>query len=72
LLYDPQQFAEQLFSMLKRSGEAFSVRQLMMNVISRLIGGHKLLVLDFYPFLQKYIQAHQRDVTSILVYLAQV
>lgn len=25
---------------------------------------HKLLLLNFYPFLQKYIAPHQRDVTQ--------
>lgn len=26
---------------------------------------HKLLLLNFYPFLQKYIAPHQRDVTQV-------
>lgn len=37
----------------------------------RVIGVHKLLVLNFYPYLQKYIQPHQRDVTQILAALVQ-
>lgn len=49
----------------------FEVRLLFMSLISRLIGVHKLLILNFYPFLQKYIQPHQRDVTSVLAYCAQ-
>lgn len=31
----------------------------------RVVGVHKLLVLNFYPFLQKYIAPHQRDVTQV-------
>ena len=30
-----------------------------------MIGVHKLPVLNFYPFLQKYITPHQRDVTQV-------
>lgn len=72
LLYDPQTFAERLFGQLKSGGHPFETRLLMMNVISRLIGAHQLMVLNFYPFLQKYMQPHQRHVTQLLSYLAQV
>jgi protein SDA1 len=37
----------------------------------RVVGVHKLLLLNFYPFLQKYIAPHQRDVTAVLASLAQ-
>lgn len=76
LIYDPQGFkvdyaqstnhtagfAEKLFGFLKRSGERFEVRLMMMNLISRLIHTHKLLVLNFYPFLQKFLTAHQKHI----------
>lgn len=71
LLHDPQTFAERLFSALRKSNEAFAVRMLMMNVISRLVGAHQLVLLNFYPFLQRYMQPHQKNVTHILTYLAQ-
>eukprot|EP01006_Ploeotia_vitrea_P034338 TRINITY_DN65739_c6_g7_i1.p1 TRINITY_DN65739_c6_g7~~TRINITY_DN65739_c6_g7_i1.p1 ORF type:complete len:793 (+),score=495.80 TRINITY_DN65739_c6_g7_i1:138-2516(+) len=71
LLYDPQQMADRLFSQLRRTNHAFQVRLLMMNVISRLIGRHKLFVENFYPFLQKYMQPHQRYVTQVVTFLAQ-
>lgn len=29
-----------------------------MDLISRLIGVHKLFVLNFYPYLQRYLQPH--------------
>ena len=48
------------------------VKMLMMNLISRVIATHELLVLNFYPFLQKYMQPHQPRVTCILAYAAQV
>ena len=44
----------------------------MMSVVSRAVGVHRLLILNFYPFLQKYIQPHQRDVTHVLAALVQV
>lgn len=71
LIHDAQQFAERLFSHLRSSNDSFQTRMLMMNVISRLIGTHQLILLNFYPFLQKYMQPHQRNVTHILTYLAQ-
>mmetsp|Transcript_42968 Transcript_42968/g.69241 ORF Transcript_42968/g.69241 Transcript_42968/m.69241 type:complete len:612 (+) Transcript_42968:2-1837(+) len=71
LLYDPQSFSERLFSQLKKSTDPFELRLLMMNVISRLIGAHRLIILNFYPFLQKYLHAGQTSVTRILAYLAQ-
>eukprot|EP00955_Chlamydomonas_euryale_P073275 361687-Chlamydomonas_euryale.AAC.6 len=43
--------------------ERFETRLAMIQVLSRVIGVHKLLVLNFYAFLQKYIASHQRDVT---------
>ena len=42
-----------------------------MNTLSRFIGCHKLFLLNFYPHLQKYLQPHQKNVTAVLVYLAQ-
>mmetsp|Transcript_30900 Transcript_30900/g.49583 ORF Transcript_30900/g.49583 Transcript_30900/m.49583 type:complete len:758 (+) Transcript_30900:333-2606(+) len=71
LLNDPQGFSEKLFKKLRSSNEHFEVRLMMMNLISRVIGHHKLLVLPFYSFLQKYLQPHQRHVTNILAYLIQ-
>ena len=67
-----QTFAERLFSRLNRGGERFETRLLIIAVVSRAIGVHKLLLLNFYPFLQKYIQPHQRDVTDVLAALVQV
>ncbi|KAF6262746.1 SDA1-domain-containing protein [Scenedesmus sp. NREL 46B-D3] len=71
LLHDPQGFAERLFGRLQGSRERWETRLDMMTVTSRVIGVHKLLVLNFYPFLQKYIAPHQRDVTAVLASLAQ-
>ena len=71
ILNDPQTFSEKLFKKLKESRDHFELRLLMMNLISRIIGYHKLIILSFYGFLQKYLQPHQRHVTMILAYLIQ-
>ena len=81
LVYDPQGFAEKLLSRLRTVGqrrereiqtkEQFSVRLLLMDLISRFIGYHKLCVFAFYPFVQSYLTAHQQHVTRILVFLTQ-
>ena len=39
---------------------------------SRLIGQHKLQLLPFYSFIQRYLNVHQSSVTVILAFLAQV
>ena len=45
---------------------------MMMSLISRLVGVHELFLFNFYPLLQRFLQPHQRDVTRILQYAAQV
>ncbi|ORZ37792.1 SDA1-domain-containing protein [Catenaria anguillulae PL171] len=71
LIYDPQAFAEKLFSRVKSSHFAFDTKLLLLNLTSRLIASHKLFLLGFYTYMQKYLQPHQRDVTSLLAYTAQ-
>ncbi len=52
--------------------ERFETRLAALTVISRVMGVHKLLLLNFYPFVQKYCQPHQREVTQLLAALVQV
>ncbi|CAN6250254.1 unnamed protein product [Urochloa humidicola] len=65
-LKDAQGFAEKLFSRLQKCNERFEVRMMMLKVIARTIGLHHLVLLNFYPYLQRYVQPHQRDVTTLL------
>ena len=44
----------------------------MAALVSRVVGVHRLLLVNFYPFLQRYLQPHQRDVTQLLAALVQV
>lgn len=71
MLRDPQTIAEGLFRALRGGGEAFEVRLLRMNMTSRLIGVHRLHLLSFYRYLQRYLVSHQREVTQILAFLVQ-
>ncbi|CAB4027968.1 SDA1 homolog, partial [Paramuricea clavata] len=71
LINDPQGFSEKLFKKLESSTERFEVRVMMMDVIARLIGVHQLFLFNFYPFLQKYLRPHQREVTKMLTFYAQ-
>ncbi|EDQ85727.1 uncharacterized protein MONBRDRAFT_38740 [Monosiga brevicollis MX1] len=65
-------FAERLLAKLRQSkSDKFDVRLMYMNLISRLVGVHELVLLNFYPFLQRYLQPYQQDVTKVLTYLAQ-
>ncbi|KAJ3307509.1 Protein SDA1 [Blyttiomyces sp. JEL0837] len=75
LLNDPQGFTEKLFSRLRHVTSTtlfrFDLRLDLINLISRLIGLHKLLVLSFYDFLIPYLKPQQRDVAVILACCAQ-
>ncbi|XP_030475012.1 uncharacterized protein LOC115692332 [Syzygium oleosum] len=70
-LKDAQGFAEKLFSRLQTCNERFEVKMMMLKVVARTVGLHHLILLNFYPFLQKYVQPHQRDVTTLLAAAVQ-
>lgn len=75
LLRDPQGFAELLFNdhLSGKNSNKFNLEQkiVFMNLISRLIGSHKLTVLGIYSFFLKYLTPKQRDVTQIMAAAAQ-
>ncbi|KAL3880573.1 hypothetical protein ACJMK2_032804 [Sinanodonta woodiana] len=71
LIHDPQDFSEKLFKQLETTTERFEVKLMMIDLISRLIGIHQLLVLNFYPYVQRFLQPHQREVTRLLLFAAQ-
>ncbi|XP_027710351.1 protein SDA1 homolog [Vombatus ursinus] len=71
LIHDPQDFAEKLLKQLETSKERFEVKMMLMDLISRLVGIHELFLFNFYPFIQRFLQPHQREVTKILLFAAQ-
>ncbi|XP_049595008.1 protein SDA1 homolog [Syngnathus scovelli] len=71
LIHDPQDFSEKLLKQLENSKERFEVKLMMMELISRLVGIHELFLFNYYPFVQRFLQPHQREVTKILLCAAQ-
>ncbi|OLY85549.1 Protein SDA1-like protein [Smittium mucronatum] len=80
LIHDPQNFSEKLFSAATsntnssknggRTVERFEVRLMQLKLVSRMIGYHQLFLPSFYPFMLRYLQPHQREVTAILALYA--
>lgn len=60
-LYDPQAAAERLFSKLKKSNDKYDIKLLMLRLVSRLIGRHQLMILQFYPYVLRYLNSHDKD-----------
>lgn len=71
LIHNPQGMAENLFKQLQNGNERFEVKLMHLDVISRLIGIHELFLFAFYPYITRFIQPHQRQVTRILQFVAQ-
>ncbi|BEJ11736.1 hypothetical protein CspHIS471_0201960 [Cutaneotrichosporon sp. HIS471] len=73
LLHDPQTFGEKLYDNLHKHDKQYSLEHkvLIMQLLSRVMGVHKLCILGFYTYIIKYLTYHQLQVTLILVALAQ-
>ncbi|KAL9625912.1 MAG: hypothetical protein Q9204_007738, partial [Flavoplaca sp. TL-2023a] len=74
LLHDPQGFAESLFfKHLQSSKSKLNLEQklLVLQLVSRLVGLHKLTVMSLYSYFIKYLTPRQPSVTSFLASLAQ-
>lgn len=74
LLHDPQGFAETLFARhLQNTKSKLNLEQklLVLQLVSRLVGLHKLHVLSLYSYFQKFLTPRQPSVTSFLASLAQ-
>lgn len=74
LLHDPQGFAEQLFTKhLQNSKSKLNLEQklFVLQLVSRLVGLHKLTLESLYSYFLKYLTPRQPSVTSFLASLAQ-
>ncbi|XP_016971284.2 protein SDA1 homolog [Drosophila rhopaloa] len=71
LVHNPQGMAEGLFKQLQGTNERFEVKLMHLDVISRLIGIHELFLFGFYPYITRFLQPHQRQVTRVLQFAAQ-
>ncbi|THC93986.1 hypothetical protein EYZ11_006533 [Aspergillus tanneri] len=74
LLHDPQGYAESLFSKhLQNTKSKLNLEQKLqvLQLVSRLVGLHKLHIMHLYSYFQKYLTPRQPSVTSFLASLAQ-
>lgn len=74
LLHDPQNFAEQLFSKHLQNTKAklsLDSRLLVLQLVTRLVGLHRLTVVALYSWFIKFLTPRQQSVTSFLASLAQ-
>ncbi|KZF24062.1 SDA1-domain-containing protein [Xylona heveae TC161] len=74
LLHDPQGFAETLFQKhLQNTKSKLNLEQklLVLQLVSRLVGLHRLTVISLYSYFLKYLTPRQPSVTSFLASLAQ-
>ncbi|KAH8059389.1 hypothetical protein JL722_5415 [Aureococcus anophagefferens] len=51
--------------------DKFEIRVAMMDLISRVACAHKLALLPFYSYVQRYLTAHQKDAPKLLAVFAQ-
>ncbi|KAI9725965.1 MAG: Severe Depolymerization of Actin [Chrysothrix sp. TS-e1954] len=74
LLHDPQGFAETLFTRhLQNVRSKLNLEQklLVLQLVSRLVGLHRLTIISLYSYFLKYLTPRQASVTSFLASLAQ-
>ncbi|KAF3766001.1 SDA1-domain-containing protein [Cryphonectria parasitica EP155] len=74
LLHDPQGFAEQLFQKHlanTKSKLALENKLLVLQLVTRLVGLHRLTVISLYSWFIKFLTPRQQSVTSFLASLAQ-
>ena len=70
-IYDPQTFAEKMFKRLQRNKHLWEIRLLMMNVVSRCVSTHQLMLFPFYSFILRFLKQSTRNVTQVIAYTAQ-
>lgn len=74
LLHDPQGFAERLYSMHlspKNTKISLENKLVILQLVTRLVGLHKLELLPVYSFMLKFLTPRQREVTHFLACVAQ-
>ena len=74
LLHDPQGFAETLFAKHLQGAKSklkLENKLLVLQLVTRLVGLHKLTILNLYSYFVKHLTPRQPSVTSFLASLAQ-
>ena len=72
-LNDPQGFVEKIMFNLKKvfSKGKHELQCIMLQVVARIVGRHKLMLMELYSFLQKFITPKSRKVTQMLIICAE-
>ena len=74
LLHDPQKFAEDLFHKhIQHARSKLNLEQklLVLQLVTRLVGLHKLTIISLYSYFIKYLTPRQPSVSTFLACLAQ-
>ncbi|KAK9174094.1 SDA1 domain protein family protein [Cryptosporidium meleagridis] len=71
LIHCPQEFAEELFHRVASHTDPFEVRMTLIGLISRLIERHRLILINYYSYLGRYLSPNNKNVTNVLAFLAQ-
>ncbi len=71
LLQDPYKIAETLFARARSGRVTSRTRFAIIKLLSRMISVHRLVMLNFYPYLQKYLFPGGKDVLNVLAALVE-
>ncbi|KAK2958692.1 putative Protein SDA1 like protein [Blattamonas nauphoetae] len=71
MIPDPHDFAQALLTQLTKSHFPFEFRLISLDLISRLIGTNQLMLLQFYPFISRFLRPTQREISKLLAITAQ-
>ncbi|KAH8581715.1 severe depolymerization of actin Sda1p [Cryptosporidium sp. chipmunk genotype I] len=71
LIHCPQEFVEEVFQRVSRHTDPFEIRMTLIGLISRLIERHRLILINYYSYLGRYLSPNNKNVTNILAFLAQ-
>ena len=71
LVLDPFEFTTKLMRRLESKCDNFDDLLEKIALMGLLIWTHKLVIPQFFTFLQRYLKPHQQQVTRILTYLSQ-
>jgi protein SDA1 len=73
MIHNPQDFAEGVFSnVLKHFNKGkFKARITLLHLVARMIGRHKLFLMDLYTYLMKYIKPKTNYAGQILVIVSE-
>lgn len=59
-----------MYKHVEGMNERFEVKLMALDVTSRLIGIHQLFVFNYYPYLMRFLQPHQRGTCYFAITLS--